>query len=66
MLAIVCCLAIAGCAEPKASAPVVGFYSDWLFGPKWETFHTVELPELLASDYRELHKAWPMITASLR
>jgi diacylglycerol O-acyltransferase / trehalose O-mycolyltransferase len=23
----------------------VGFYSDWLNGPGWETFHTEELPE---------------------
>jgi diacylglycerol O-acyltransferase/trehalose O-mycolyltransferase len=36
-------------AMPEGGA--VGFYSDWLVGPKWETFHTVELPELLASNY---------------
>ena len=30
----------------------VGFYSDWLNGPGWETFHTEELPRLLASRYR--------------
>src|SRR5215217_3985361 len=30
----------------------VGFYSDWLDGPGWETFHTGELPQLLASEYR--------------
>ena len=30
----------------------VGFYSDWLDGPGWETFHTSELPQLLASEYR--------------
>ncbi len=30
----------------------VGFYSDWLSGPGWETFHTVELPALLAAGYR--------------
>jgi diacylglycerol O-acyltransferase / trehalose O-mycolyltransferase len=30
----------------------VGFYSDWLQGPGWETFHTVELPALLAAGYR--------------
>lgn len=30
----------------------VGFYSDWLRGPAWETFHTVELPALLADGYR--------------
>lgn len=29
-----------------------GFYSDWLDGPGWETFHTVELPALLAERYR--------------
>jgi diacylglycerol O-acyltransferase/trehalose O-mycolyltransferase len=22
----------------------VGFYSDWRAGPRWETFHTTELP----------------------
>jgi diacylglycerol O-acyltransferase/trehalose O-mycolyltransferase len=37
-------------AMPEGGA--VGFYSDWLVGPKWETFHTVELPGLLASNYR--------------
>ena len=26
----------------------VGFYSDWRDGPRWETFHTRELPRLLA------------------
>ena len=30
----------------------VGFYSDWVSGPKWETFHTVELPGILAEKYR--------------
>jgi diacylglycerol O-acyltransferase / trehalose O-mycolyltransferase len=30
----------------------VGFYSDWLDGPGWETFQTSELPQLLASEYR--------------
>jgi diacylglycerol O-acyltransferase / trehalose O-mycolyltransferase len=30
----------------------VGFYSDWRSGPGWETFHTVELPRLLAQEYR--------------
>jgi len=25
----------------------VGFYSDWLRGPGWESFHTLELPALL-------------------
>jgi S-formylglutathione hydrolase FrmB len=29
-----------------------GFYSDWLDGPAWETFHTVELPALLADRFR--------------
>jgi S-formylglutathione hydrolase FrmB len=28
-----------------------GFYSDWLDGPGWETFHTVELPMVLAAAY---------------
>jgi diacylglycerol O-acyltransferase/trehalose O-mycolyltransferase len=28
-----------------------GFYSDWLHGPKWETFHLVELRELLERAY---------------
>jgi S-formylglutathione hydrolase FrmB len=30
----------------------VGFYSDWRRGPAWEAFHTVELPRLLAAEYR--------------
>jgi diacylglycerol O-acyltransferase / trehalose O-mycolyltransferase len=30
----------------------VGFYSDWRSGPGWETFHTVELPQLLAQEFR--------------
>ena len=30
----------------------VGFYSDWRAGPRWETFHTTELPRLLAQHYR--------------
>jgi S-formylglutathione hydrolase FrmB len=30
----------------------VGFYSDWRRGPAWETFHTAELPRLLAAEYR--------------
>jgi S-formylglutathione hydrolase FrmB len=30
----------------------VGFYSDWRTGPAWETFHTDELPRLLAAEYR--------------
>jgi diacylglycerol O-acyltransferase/trehalose O-mycolyltransferase len=29
-----------------------GFYSDWLRGPKWETFHLVELRQLLERAYR--------------
>jgi S-formylglutathione hydrolase FrmB len=29
-----------------------GFYSDWLVGPRWETFHLVELPRILHRDYR--------------
>jgi diacylglycerol O-acyltransferase / trehalose O-mycolyltransferase len=29
-----------------------GFYSDWLVGPHWETFHLLELPRLLQRDYR--------------
>jgi len=37
-------------AMPEGGA--VGFYSDWVTGPKWETFHTVELPAILAERYR--------------
>lgn len=37
-------------AMPDGGA--VGFYSDWRSGPHWETFHTVELPKLLAEKYR--------------
>jgi S-formylglutathione hydrolase FrmB len=29
-----------------------GFYSDWLIGPRWETFHLVELRQILERDYR--------------
>jgi diacylglycerol O-acyltransferase / trehalose O-mycolyltransferase len=29
-----------------------GFYSDWLRGPRWETFHVDELPEVLEDRYR--------------
>jgi diacylglycerol O-acyltransferase / trehalose O-mycolyltransferase len=29
-----------------------GFYSDWIHGPKWETFHLVELWRLLQAQYR--------------
>jgi diacylglycerol O-acyltransferase/trehalose O-mycolyltransferase len=42
----------AGLIVAMPGGGAVGFYSDWLVGPKWETFHTVELPELLASSYR--------------
>jgi S-formylglutathione hydrolase FrmB len=35
----------------------VGFYSDWLSGPGWETFHTQELPALLATAYRASGRA---------
>jgi diacylglycerol O-acyltransferase / trehalose O-mycolyltransferase / mycolyltransferase Ag85 len=30
----------------------VGFYSDWLAGPRWETFHLVELRRILTRSYR--------------
>ena len=30
----------------------VGFYSDWRRGPRWETFHVIELPALLSRTYR--------------
>ncbi len=29
-----------------------GFYSDWLAGPRWETFHVAELRQILQRDYR--------------
>jgi S-formylglutathione hydrolase FrmB len=29
-----------------------GFYSDWRHGPKWETFHLVDLWQLLKTQYR--------------
>ena len=29
-----------------------GFYSNWLSGPAWETFHLEELPEVLTDTYR--------------
>ena len=29
-----------------------GFYSDWLTGPRWETFHLAELRRFLERDYR--------------
>lgn len=53
-------------AQLTANAPVIvalpdggltGYYSDWLSGPKWETFHTVELPTMLAAAYRASDKA---------
>jgi diacylglycerol O-acyltransferase / trehalose O-mycolyltransferase / mycolyltransferase Ag85 len=37
-------------AMPDGGA--AGFYSDWQSGPKWETFHTIELPALLKQRYR--------------
>jgi diacylglycerol O-acyltransferase / trehalose O-mycolyltransferase / mycolyltransferase Ag85 len=33
-----------------------GFYSDWLAGPAWETFHLTELRRLLEHDYRAGHR----------
>ncbi|WP_375388237.1 alpha/beta hydrolase-fold protein [uncultured Amnibacterium sp.] len=30
----------------------VGFYSDWRRGPRWERYHTAELPRLLAARFR--------------
>ncbi|MDI5979423.1 alpha/beta hydrolase [Amycolatopsis magusensis] len=33
----------------------VGFYSDWLSGPAWETFHLTELRRLLEQRYRSGH-----------
>lgn len=33
-----------------------GFYSDWLSGPKWETFHLTELRGLLEREYRSGHR----------
>ncbi|MFC0108586.1 alpha/beta hydrolase [Kibdelosporangium aridum] len=32
-----------------------GFYSDWLKGPAWETFHLTELKRLLERKYRSGH-----------
>jgi diacylglycerol O-acyltransferase/trehalose O-mycolyltransferase len=29
-----------------------GFYSDWLAGPRWETFHLAELRQILQRNYR--------------
>jgi diacylglycerol O-acyltransferase / trehalose O-mycolyltransferase len=29
----------------------VGFYSNWIDGPQWETFHTEELPAILAQEF---------------
>jgi diacylglycerol O-acyltransferase / trehalose O-mycolyltransferase / mycolyltransferase Ag85 len=34
-----------------------GFYSNWLDGPQWEIFHTQELPQLLAAEYRANSRA---------
>jgi S-formylglutathione hydrolase FrmB len=34
----------------------VGFYSDWLDGPGWETFHLTELHQLLAESYGAGHR----------
>ncbi|GGP42797.1 alpha/beta hydrolase [Saccharothrix coeruleofusca] len=33
-----------------------GFYSNWLSGPKWETFHLTELRGLLEREYRSGHR----------
>jgi S-formylglutathione hydrolase FrmB len=33
-----------------------GFYSDWLAGPAWETFHLTELRRLLERDYGAGHR----------
>nr|WP_042186121.1 alpha/beta hydrolase family protein [Kibdelosporangium sp. MJ126-NF4]CEL17101.1 secreted protein [Kibdelosporangium sp. MJ126-NF4]CTQ91670.1 secreted protein [Kibdelosporangium sp. MJ126-NF4] len=38
---------------PEAGA--AGFYSDWLTGPAWETFHLKELRRLLERRYRSGH-----------
>ena len=35
----------------------VGFYTDWRKGPEWETFHTRELPALLAARYQASRRA---------
>jgi diacylglycerol O-acyltransferase / trehalose O-mycolyltransferase len=35
---------------PEAGA--AGFYSDWLSGPRWETFHLTELRRIVERDYR--------------
>jgi diacylglycerol O-acyltransferase / trehalose O-mycolyltransferase len=35
----------------------VGFYANWLDGPQWEIFHTQELPQLLAAEYRANSRA---------
>jgi diacylglycerol O-acyltransferase/trehalose O-mycolyltransferase len=35
----------------------VGFYSDWLDGPRREAFHTQELPRILAAEYRAKSRA---------
>ena len=33
-----------------------GYYSNWLSGPAWETFHTVELRQILERGYRAGHR----------
>ncbi len=33
-----------------------GFYSDWLTGPAWETFHLTELRRLVEREYRSGHE----------
>lgn len=33
-----------------------GFYSDWLSGPAWETFHLTELSQLVEREYRSGHR----------
>lgn len=33
-----------------------GFYSDWLSGPAWETFHLTELRRLLEREYQSGHR----------
>lgn len=33
-----------------------GFYSDWLDGPEWETFHLVELRRIVEREYRSGHQ----------
>jgi S-formylglutathione hydrolase FrmB len=47
----------AGVIVAMPFAGLAGFYSDWVTGPRWETFHTVELPAVLASSYRASDRA---------